>query len=523
MADAVRIDPGSCTLSGLPLTMPSLSGEASALFWALAWVAQGPRSVGIRIWSDCLVALGQVNGSFGIAGANSVAEHARSLLQAVQVSGIAIEDIRHVRSHQGHPANECVDSFAKWACKRNSVPPAPEQLPFAKAAQTGQLAWWWCVIDSVRCPDHWPLHVGTDFLDQDRFADTCPPTELESCSWFGLPAAGEHTAKGSSVAFGLRLMSVNVQTLASTSAASEEASDQAFERCRRAELGPDSSQVHHDLDWGQSHVDHYPVRLDVTFLEKFIWPQSSKGNAVDRDAMGTPEGCAVLRSIWDSVPLPPWSANVHRHWALIEQYVRTSILKAFPARRGSCRSSYFSTSTWMIRQRRVWLRRQLLRLRQRIATVDCRAAWRAWATGRGLRVCLLAESIRSAFHGSSFRDTVADLRKTKSELRASIRQDRKQRIEQTASEASACPVAHVVSKLRPLLGPPKRRCRSRQGLPLVLAESGEPAKSQEEAEQIWIRHFSGLEDGHVISPVALARHYFDRQFARNLEALSTEH
>ena len=287
--------------------------------------------------------------------------------------------------------------------------------------------------------------------------------------------------------------------------------------------GPDSSQVHHDLDWGQSHVDHYPVRLDVTFLEKFIWPQSSKGNAVDRDAMGTPEGCAVLRSIWDSVPLPPWSANVHRHWALIEQYVRTSILKAFPARRGSCRSSYFSTSTWMIRQRRVWLRRQLLRLRQRIATVDCRAAWRAWATGRGLRVCLLAESIRSAFHGSSFRDTVADLRKTKSELRASIRQDRKQRIEQTASEASACPVAHVVSKLRPLLGPPKRRCRSRQGLPLVLAESGEPAKSQEEAEQIWIRHFSGLEDGHVISPVALARHYFDRQFARNLEALSTEH
>ena len=237
MADAVRIDPGSCTLSGLPLTMPSLSGEASALFWALAWVAQGPRSVGIRIWSDCLVALGQVNGSFGIAGANSVAEHARSLLQAVQVSGIAIEDIRHVRSHQGHPANECVDSFAKWACKRNSVPPAPEQLPFAKAAQTGQLAWWWCVIDSVRCPDHWPLHVGTDFLDQDRFADTCPPTELESCSWFGLPAAGEHTAKGSSVAFGLRLMSVNVQTLASTSAASEEASDQAFERCRRAELG----------------------------------------------------------------------------------------------------------------------------------------------------------------------------------------------------------------------------------------------------------------------------------------------
>ena len=57
----------------------------------------------------------------------------------------------------------------------------------------------------------------------------------------------------------------------------------------------------------------------------------------------------------------------------------------------------------------------------------------------------------------------------------------------------------------------------------MLAESGEPAKSQEEAEQIWIRHFSGLEDGHVISPVALARHYFDRQFARNLEALSTEH
>ena len=100
--------------------------------------------------------------------------------------------------------------------------------------------------------------------------------------------------------------------------------------------GPGSSQVHHDLDWGQSHVDHFPARLDVSFFTSFVWRADGRLLSVDRDAMETIEGRRSLQRIWESVPLQPWTLNVHRHWGAIEQHVSQALYKAFPSRRGSC-------------------------------------------------------------------------------------------------------------------------------------------------------------------------------------------
>ena len=283
-------------------------------------------------------------------------------------------------------------------------------------------------------------------------------------------------------------------------------------------VGPGASQVHHDLDWGQAHVDHYPVRLDVSFTVRFV--QSSRSNAaVDRDAMATVEGQAVLRRIWDTSPLPPWSMNVHRHWDIVEQHVSKSILHAFPARRGSCRASHFSTGTWLIRQKRVWLRRQLLRLRQQLSMTSAQFAWRVWTRDLRPFVCRIACAVRAAWAGTTLQTVVGDLRRTKQGLRTAVRHDQRLHVEKAALAASRCPVAITVSALRPLLGPPKRRCRARQGLPLVLNSDGEPAQTQEEAEQMWIRHFSGLEAGQIVDPTEFAARCLQRQLNRDLDAL----
>ena len=135
--------------------------------------------------------------------------------------------------------------------------------------------------------------------------------------------------------------------------------------------GSGASQVHHDLDWGQSHVDHFPVRLDVSFFTPFAWRAEGQALSVDRDAMETVEGRQSLQQIWESVPLQPWSMNVHRHWDVIEKHVGQALYKAFPSRRGSCRSSHFSTATWLLRQRRVWLRRRVLRIRRSSRSRTC--------------------------------------------------------------------------------------------------------------------------------------------------------
>ena len=63
-AGQVVTDPASKLFVGAN-THDALRGEASALFWALSWLLQGPKLVPILIRSDCSVALRQANGGYG--------------------------------------------------------------------------------------------------------------------------------------------------------------------------------------------------------------------------------------------------------------------------------------------------------------------------------------------------------------------------------------------------------------------------------------------------------------------------
>ncbi|CAE7254309.1 PEPKR2 [Symbiodinium sp. CCMP2592] len=259
----------------------ALRGEQSALFWALAWLMQGPTAVPVHIWSDCLVALQQTSGSFGCQAEDSPARSARALYQA-----------RHPRSRS--KANECVDGLAKWACKVALLCGTKPRHLLAEAARLDKLTWWWLIIDSVR----------------------------------------------------------------------------------------------------------------------------------------------------------PWTIGL-----------------------------------------------------------------------RGL-VSEVATFLSAAAHHRELLLVATDMRQTKHDLRASIRHDQKHRVTQAALEATTNPVADTVTALKPLLGPPKRRCRVRQGLPMVLDEKGNVADTPEEAEQIWIRHFSGLEDGKTSEPLDLVTKCFSRQLDRDLDLLS---
>ena len=142
-------------------THDALRGEVSALF---SWLLQGPKLAVVFVWSDCLVALKQTNGSYGSQADDCLSQHVRALFQALQASGVQVADIGHVRSHMGHPANECVDGFARWACGRRAYPRSEAQVPFASAARSGRLEWWWLLLDSVSNPRLWPQHAGRDFI-----------------------------------------------------------------------------------------------------------------------------------------------------------------------------------------------------------------------------------------------------------------------------------------------------------------------------------------------------------------------
>ena len=283
---------------------------------------------------------------------------------------------------------------------------------------------------------------------------------------------------------------------------------------------PAGSWIDFSLDWGQSRVDHYGVCLDTSFLARAKRQQRQKTANIDREAMSTPEGQQTLRHICHSIPLLPWTCDVHRHYLAIEEHLSRALAISFPSRRGVCRSSHFSSSTWDLRQKRVWFRKQVAWERTRTCLAEALAALRSWKAGSSLIVGRVIALFPRILAARRLQGLVADLQATKRSLRLSIRSDISLRIQETAAKAASLPSADVVSRLRPLLGPPKRRIKQRRALHSVCHPDGRPAQNATEIEDIWIEHFGNIEDGTRVDPVSFVHGVQETQRIRDLESYS---
>ena len=282
---------------------------------------------------------------------------------------------------------------------------------------------------------------------------------------------------------------------------------------------PDNnSWVDTSLDWGQSRVDHFGLGLVVLFplrLGKGREPQTVK---FDREALHTEDGRCMLASICEHIPLQPWTSNVHRHYAQIEAHISQALSVAFPSKRGVCRSSHFSAATWDLRQRRSWLRKQIARASSTFGSLDLKAAFLGLKSGIRLRAGRVLAILRGLVGFRSLHGLVQEMRMTKGTLRHHIRQDINNRVRETAALAATSSKSDVVSRLRPLLGPPKRKVRQRRALHGICHPNGEPTQTPAEAEDVWIRHFAGIEDGEKIDPLQLVENCHLFQSEKDLDA-----
>ena len=283
---------------------------------------------------------------------------------------------------------------------------------------------------------------------------------------------------------------------------------------------PSGSWIDFSLDWGQSRVDHYGICLDAFFLTRATRKRGQVTGNLDREAMTSQEGQETLRHICQTIPILPWACDVHRHYLAIEEHLSKALTVSFPSRRGVCRSSHFSHSTWDLRQKRVWFRKQVAWERTRVCLAEALAALRGWKA----RCCLATGRVIALFPrilaARRLRGLIEDLQATRRSLRLSIRQDISLRIQETAAKAASLPCADVVSRLRPLLGPPKRRIKQRRALHSVCHPDGSPAQTAAEVEDIWIEHFGNIEDGTRVDPVAFVRGVHETQERRDLESYS---
>ena len=711
-----------------PCDSHALSGEQTALLWSAVWALQGPVNCHIQVFSDCLVALNQAKGAFGWSSTDELAPLCRAAFQALSVARPAFDpSIRHVRSHQGCPANELADALAKHACRTQCDYGCAHQLWAAAAIRGGVLPWLWAQLEAIRAPDCWPQQVGSTFVDTHRHSASSPLTPNECYRVLGLQETALEEVDSPPAKISFRALSVNVQTLADSVetdgsaqpgqgfagrarylreqlthlqvhvAALQEArspddatfvSDSHVRYCTARDPGgnfgcelwfsrllpfvwkgqsighfhpndfltvsssprdliirfarsgvrilfvcihapvaghkereswwqalrfklsklcrgteviilgdfntgfstslsqrigdlvwpvkhpspeglwqilrehdlwlpstfsgchvgphetwvsptgstgsrldyiavprnwgvpPSGSWVDFSLDWGQARVDHYGICLDTSFLARVKHQPKQGAKNVDREAMATEEGRQLLSRICRNLPLLPWTCDVHRHYLAIEEHLSQALAVSFPSKRGSCRASHFSSTTWDLRQKRVWLRKQIAWERNGTRLAEALAAIQSWKAGICLSTGRLLALFRRMHSERRLRGLVHDLQAAKHLLRKSIRQDISSRIHETAAAAASLPCADVVTRLRPLLGPPKRRVRQRQALHSVCHPDGRPAQSATEVEDIWIEHFGNIEDGTKVDPVAFVRSIQETQDGRDLESYS---
>ena len=703
----------------------SICGEQHALLWAAVWAMQSPPHACLRLFSDCLIALNQAMGTYGWTDDTDFALLCRAALQALSTVRPTLDPcIHHVRSHQGHPANELADSLAKHYAKFPRDDHHPHQDWVAHRIRDGALPWLWMQFETVLCPTLWPQQVGHCIVDTHRHSDTAPLTVAECRRAVGLPPQDTSGNGQRSVCLSLCLLTVNVQSLSDVTETDipqdssvgfvgrarylrEQLTAQglhvtALQEARATEDATYTSETHvrfctsrdckgnfgcelwfsrtipflltdqvtgkfhpkdfltlaasprelivrfsrsgihilficvhapvfgapdreswwqslrarikkfckdahvvllgdynvgfaspilgrvgdlvwptkhtvpqglagilqdHDLwlpstfgqchtgqsetwvspngstgarldyialpatwgvaaadswvdtalDWGQPRVDHFGHSVRTFFVSRIVQEGKSRGCMLDREAMATPEGQQLLNRICQNVPLQPWSSNVHRHYLAVEDYLRQSLSVAFPSRRVTCRSSHFSAGTWDIRQRRVWLRKQLAFERVALGLIEARAAVYSLRRQVPLYVGRVLALLPVANNFRRFQGLVQEIQTTRKQLRQAIRADNLRRVAETAAVAASIPKADVVSRLRPLLGPSKRRVKQRQSLQSVCHPDGTPAATAQEAETLWIQHFAGIEDGKRVEPVEFVRRVQQLQQDKDLD------
>ena len=278
------------------------------------------------------------------------------------------------------------------------------------------------------------------------------------------------------------------------------------------------SAVVPELEWGQSHDDHYALLVKTTAGVNLKPPTQARKGRLDTQAMRTPEGKARVRQICAALPDLPWDLDVHRHAAKIEEHFRQHLPIAFPAPKARQIKPQFQSDTWQLRNQRSWQRKRVHNAGHFGRSLTTRLYWGRWKLAvrvgqvRGVGG-LWARFLRTI---KELPTLIKSLRETSVVFRASVRRDTKAYLHAVAVQATSDPTSCVVQRLKQLTGGPKRKQRGAMPLPAVELKCGRLAQTNTEAKDRWIEHFATIEDGKVESPVDFVHACYRRQAEKDL-------
>ena len=253
------------------------------------------------------------------------------------------------------------------------------------------------------------------------------------------------------------------------------------------------TEIYQDFDNGSPNVDHHMLVAQC----RGEFQSSGSGSHLwrpkyDRDKLGTSQGRQILEQALSCFEHPAWNVSVDEHCQHVQNYLVRVLSEHFPAPQRAERASYIPNEVWELRTVKNSFKRRV-RARKDLWQDALARAFRQWATQETYDVSYLV-----AREGLLYNIASAAIRIATARIRTQLRTAKNEGLQKIAAEGHQGVIQVLQRVKRAGYGGTKMK-PVRKALPILIhPETGNPASSRIERDEIWLQHFGAQEYGDVI-------------------------
>ncbi|CAE7209907.1 unnamed protein product [Symbiodinium microadriaticum] len=253
------------------------------------------------------------------------------------------------------------------------------------------------------------------------------------------------------------------------------------------------TEIDQDFDNGSPNVDHHLLVAQC----RGEFQGSGSGSRLwrpkyDRDKLSTAQGRKVLEAALSCFEHPAWNVSVDEHCQHIQNYLVRVLSEHFPAPQRAERASYIPNEVWELRAVKNSFKRRV-RTRKDLWKDALARAFRQWATQENYDVSYLV-----AREGLLYNIASAAIRIATARIRTQLKMAKNEGLQKIAAEGHQGVIQVLQRVKRAGYGGTKMK-PVRKALPILIhPETGNPAASRQDRDEIWLQHFGAQEYGDVI-------------------------
>eukprot|EP00929_Paragymnodinium_shiwhaense_P034494 TRINITY_DN1875_c0_g5_i2.p1 TRINITY_DN1875_c0_g5~~TRINITY_DN1875_c0_g5_i2.p1 ORF type:complete len:2146 (+),score=299.27 TRINITY_DN1875_c0_g5_i2:310-6747(+) len=229
-----------------------------------------------------------------------------------------------------------------------------------------------------------------------------------------------------------------------------------------------TAEVAHDVDVSLSNIDHIPavVRMATQSRANKLY-KNRRQLPYDIDAIRSSDNRAKVKTVLQSVQPIPWYVEPSSHYHCLAKEICAKLAKVFPRKRKKARPWWMAAATRLCLDKKRASFVKLLRLRR-----------------EGAQRELIAQA-----HAAHKNHVRALRRRVRTDQRDGITEVQKQ-VADSLCDGDLKTAFQKLKQMIPYRTPPSN---------MVLDELGRPVKDQQEASEVWMRHWARTLSGKITS------------------------